>query len=88
MALNLYKIQLEVIIPCSQYEKLNFNPSPKSNQIFKSSIHQSKNMTNKTLVRVGVGVWVRASIKIYIRHTENYYQHARHYTVKWAGCVH
>ena len=30
-----------VIIPCSQHAKLNLNPSPKSNQIFKSSIHQS-----------------------------------------------
>ena len=33
-----YKV---VIIPCSQYAKLNFSPSPKSNKIFKSSIHQS-----------------------------------------------
>ena len=30
-----------VIIPCSQHAKLNLNPSPKLNQIFKSSIHQS-----------------------------------------------
>ena len=29
-----------VIIPCSQDAQLNFNPSPKYNQIFKSSIHQ------------------------------------------------
>ena len=54
---------------CSQYAKLNLNPSPKSNQIFKSSIHQSSNMTNKTLLTVRVGT--RAWIKIYIRHAEN-----------------
>ena len=28
-------------------------------------------MTNKTMVRVGVGVGIRAWIKIYIRRTEN-----------------
>ena len=49
------------IIPCSQYAKLNFNPSPKSN----------KNMTNKTLVRIRV--WARACIKTYMR-TRNYYR--------------
>ena len=27
----------KVIIPCSQYVKLNFNPSPKSNQVFNPS---------------------------------------------------
>ena len=58
-----------VIIPCSQYAKLNSNPSHKSNQIFTSSIHQRLNMTNKTWV--WVKVWVMAWIKIYIRHTEN-----------------
>ena len=34
-------VHVMVIIPCSQYAKLNPNSSPKSNQIFKSSIHQS-----------------------------------------------
>ena len=69
----------QVIIPCSQYAKLNINPSPKS----QSSIRQSKNTKIKPLIRVRirvmVSVWVRvrvrirvkAWIKIYICDAEN-----------------
>ena len=66
---NLYQVDTKtleiantsVIIPCSQRGNLNVNPSSKS--------YQSLNMTNKTMVGVGLGV--TAWIKIYIHHTEN-----------------
>ena len=49
---------IRVIIPCSQYAKLIFNPSRLKHD-------------NKMLVRIRV--WIRAWIKIYIR-TRNYYR--------------
>ena len=54
MAIKKLVTKVMVITLCSRYSKFNLNHSPKSNQIFKTSIHQSYNITNKTLVRIRV----------------------------------
>ena len=62
---NITSSGLLIIIPCSQYSKLNLNPNPKSNEIF----NPSKLKYDKQ--NVDIRARIRAWINIYIRHAEN-----------------